>query len=186
MTDGQIVELFFERSERAIHETELAYGRYLHYIAYGILCDDGDSKEIVNDTYMKAWNTIPPARPDPLKAFLGRITRQLSINRLKTESRQKRGGGQYSRALDEISECIPDDDDRMDVADLVTLRDSLNSFLRSLPEETRSVFIRRYWHMSPISGIASDFSMSESKVKSMLKRTREKLKKYLTKEGFNL
>ena len=185
MTDERIVELYWERSERAIEETDKAYGRYFHYIAYSILRDEEDSCEIVNDTYLKAWNTIPPERPNPLKAFLGRITRQLSINRLEANRTQKRGGGQYLIALDELEECIPDGNGGADIAETAALRDLLCRFLRSLPDEQRRVFIRRYWHMSQISEIADDFSMSESKVKSLLMRTREKLKKYLVAEGFD-
>ena len=102
MTDERIVELYWQRSEKAIEETDKAYGRYFHYIAYGILHDDEDAKETVNDTYFKAWHTIPPQRPNPLKTFLGRITRQLSINRLEAANAQKRGGGQYTIALEEL------------------------------------------------------------------------------------
>ena len=183
MLDSRIVELYWARSEQAIDETEKIYGRYFYAIAYGILRDDEDSKEIVNDTYIKAWNNIPPERPKNLKAFLGRITRQLSINRLEKNLSKKRGGGQYVLALEEIEECIPDRDNDVDTEEL---RNALNRFLRSLPDEPRRVFIRRYWHMSTISEIARDFSMSESKVKSMLMRTREKLKKYLLREGLSI
>jgi RNA polymerase sigma-70 factor (ECF subfamily) len=183
MLDSRIVELYWARSEQAIDETEKIYGRYFYDIAYGILRDDEDSKEIVNDTYIKAWNNIPPERPKNLKAFLGRITRQLSINRLEKNLAKKRGGGQYVLALEEIEECIPDRDNDVDTEEL---RNALNRFLRSLPDEPRRVFIRRYWHMSTISEIARDFSMSESKVKSMLMRTREKLKKYLLREGLSI
>ena len=184
MTDERIVELYWERSEKAIEETEKAYGRYFYSVAYGILCDGEDSKEIVNDTYLKAWNTIPPERPYHLKAFLGRITRQLSINRLEQSRAQKRGGRQYFLALDELDECIYDSNGESDMTELIALQTVLNQFLRSLPLEARRVFIRRYWHMNSISEIARDFSMSESKVKSLLMRTREKLKKYLLQEEF--
>ena len=186
MTDQAIVDLFWERSQAAIEETEKAYGRYFHYIAHSILQNDEDSEEIVNDTYLKAWNTIPPERPHHLKAFLGNITRQLAINRLEHNLAQKRGGGQYPTALDELTECIPDGDGGDDIAELSALTDSLNVFLRSLPTEERRVFIRRYWHMHPIRPIANDFSMSESKVKSLLLRIRKKLKTHLQKEGFGI
>ena len=183
MIDSRIVDLYCARSEQAIDETDKLYGRYFHSVAYGILRDDEDSKEIVNDTYIKAWNSIPPERPNNLKAFLGRITRQLSINRLEKNLAKKRGGGQYLLALEELEECIPDRDHDVDASEL---RHALNEFLRELAEEPRRVFIRRYWHMSSISEIARDFEMSESKVKSMLMRTREKLKKYLLREGFGI
>lgn len=185
MTDEMIVGLYFERNEKAIEETDRAYGRYFYRIAYGILSDEGDSKEIVNDTYMKAWNTIPPERPTLLKAFLARITRQLSINRLEHNNAQKRGGGQYFLALEELKECVSDNDPT-DAVESVALQEALNRFLRSLSPDVRRVFIRRYWHIHSVSEIARELRMSESKVKSMLMRTREKLKKHLEKEGFNV
>ena len=182
MTDEQIITLYWDRSETAIAETDNKYGRYFHYIAFGILCDDEDAKETVNDTYLKAWDTMPPQKPNHLKAFLGRITRQLSINRLERNTAKKRGGSQYDLALEELRDCIADNGE--DYADITALRDCLNSFLRYLPEEARRVFIRRYWHMQPIAQIADGLSISESKVKSLLMRTREKLKQHLIYEGF--
>ena len=182
MTDQKIVELFWQRDESAICETQAAYGRYLHYISYGILKDDEDAKETVNDVYLKAWNVIPPERPNPLKTFLGRMARQLSINRLEKKTAKKRDALGLTLVLDELSECIPDG--KEDIGDLVALRDSLNRFLRSLPADSRRVFICRYWYMHSVSQIAEEFSVSESKVKSMLMRTRKKLKLHLEKEGF--
>ena len=186
MSDEKIVELFWERNENAIRETERSYGRYLHYISYGILKDDEDAKETVNDVYLKAWNVIPPQRPNPLKTFLGRMARQLSINRLEKRSAKKRAEDQYTLALDELSECIPDGNTKEDMSDLIALQDVLNDFLKTLPNTERKIFIRRYWYMHSISQLASDFSMSESKVKSMLMRTRKKLKMHLEKEGFEI
>jgi len=183
MTDEKIIELYFERSESAIDETEKSYGKYFHYIAYGILCDEDSANEIVNDTYLKAWNTIPPERPYNLRAFLGRITRQLSINRLEHDRAQKRGGKEYFLALEELDECISDPGTADDMTDMAALRDLLNEFLRSSSVEVRRVFIKRYWYMHSIDKIANDLSMSKSKVKSMLMRTRKRLKKYLTDEG---
>lgn len=186
MKDEAIIELFWARSEAAIHETDRAYGRYCQSIAYGILRVHEDAEETVNDTLLKAWDTIPPERPRYLKGFLGRITRQLSINRLEKETVQKRGAGQYALALEELAECIPDQSRGEDLADLTALRDALNRFLRSLPTEPRSVFLRRYWYAQSIAEIAAGCGMSESKVKSMLLRTRNKLRKALTEEGFDL
>mgnify|MGYP001032592898 CR=1 FL=1 len=183
MTDEQIVDLFFHRSEKAISETETAYGRYFHYIAYGILHDEEDAKEIVNDAYLKAWNSIPPERPNPLKGFLGHITRQLAINRLERNTAKKRGGCQYSALLDELEECVPDSKSS-DFTEQVALECALNQFLRELPSESRRVFIRRYWYMNSISEIAGGLSISESKVKSLLMRLRKRLKKHLIQEGF--
>lgn len=186
MTDEKIVDLYWERSENAIKETENTYGRYFHYIAHEILRNDEDAEEIVNDTYLKAWNTIPPERPNPLKAFLGRITRQLSLNRLEQNKAQKRGGGQYIVALDELAECIPDDNKDSDIIEIMALTESINQFLRGLSLEQRRIFINRYWYMSSISDIANFYNMSESKITSMLFRTRNKLKEHLSKEGFDL
>ena len=186
MKDEAIIELFWARSEAAIHETDRAYGRYCQSIAYGILRVHENAEETVNDTWLKAWDTIPPERPHYLKGFLGRITRQLSINRLEKETAQKRGAGQYALALEELAECIPDQSRGEDLADLTALRDALNRFLRSLPVESRSVFLRRYWYAQSIAEIAAGCGMSESKVKSMLLRTRNKLRKLLTEEGFVL
>lgn len=183
MTDEMIIELFWSRSENAIEETDRAYGRYFHSIARGILCDSEDAKEIVNDTYLKAWNSIPPEKPRDLKAFIGRITRQLSLNRLKYNTAKKRNGMQYALVLEELEECVADSGSQSDV-DSIVLRDSLNGFLRSLPIESRRVFIKRYWYMQSVSEIASALGMSESRVKSMLMRARQRLKVHLNKEGF--
>jgi len=186
MTDEKMIELYWARSETAIEETDLAYGQYFRSVAYGILWNAEDAKEIVNDTYWKAWNTIPPERPKYLKAFLARITRQLSVNRLEQNTAQKRGAGQYTLVLEELTECIPENDSGDTVADMTALRDSLNRFLRTLPQEVRSVFIRRYWHTQQITEIARACGMSESKVKSMLMRTRNKLKEQLKREGYGI
>lgn len=186
MKDEAILELYWARSEAAIDETDRVYGRYCHSVAFGILRDQEDAEETVNDTWLKAWDSIPPERPHHLKGFLGRITRQLSINRLERETAQKRGAGQYPLAVDELAECIPAGNRGEDLADLTALRDALNRFLRSLPTEPRSVFLRRYWYAQSIAEIAAGCGMSESKVKSMLLRTRNKLRKALTEEGFAL
>lgn len=185
MEDKQIVELYWARSETAISETEKKYGRYCHYIAYQILCNDEDAKEIVNDTYLKTWNTVPPQRPEPLKPYVGMISRQLSLNRYETQSTQKRGG-QVPLVLDELSECIPDNGSSTDIGESVALSDALNRFLWALPERTRNIFVRRYFYMSTIAEIAKDFSMKESNVTMHLLRTRRKLAQFLKKEGFDL
>ena len=184
MTDEKIIALFWQRSETAIAETSKLYGRYFHSVAFGILRNEEDAKETVNDTYLKAWNSIPPQWPHHLKAFLGRITRQLSINRLEHNSAKKRAGSQYQLALDELSECIVQSQE--DFADTIALRDSLNQFLHSLPPEARRIFIRRYWHLHSVKEIADTYSISESKVKSLLMRTRNKLKQHLMEGGFLL
>lgn len=184
MKDESIIELYWERLEAAIEESERAYGRYCRAVAYGILRDMSDAEEAVNDTWLKAWNAMPPERPQSLKGFFGRITRQLSLNRLEKKMAGKRGGGEMALALDELAECIADRDNGEDFADQIALRDALNSFLRKLSPEARTVFIRRYWHVQSIDEIAKACGMSVSKVKSMLMRTRNRLKKALTEEGF--
>jgi len=183
MTDEQIVDLYWARSEQAIWETQKAYGSYFCYIARGILRNEEDAEEIVNDTYMKAWYIMPPQRPNPLKTFLGRITRQLSINRLEKNTASKRGGGQYEAVLEELSECTADER-AANPEELMILRDMLNRFLWELPEESRRIFVGRYWYMRPIAEIAKACGCGESKVKMQLKRSREKLREYLRKEGF--
>ena len=185
MEDKQIVELYWARSETAISETEKKYGRYCHYIAYQILHNDEDAKEVVNDTYLKTWNTIPPGRPDPLKPYVGTISRQLALDVYKKQHAQRRGG-QVSLVLDELSECIPDNDSGADIGESVALSDALSRFMWALPQRTRNIFVRRYFYMSSVAEIAKDFSMKESNVTMHLLRTRKKLEQFLQKEGFDL
>ena len=183
MEDKQIVDLYFERSESAITETEKKYGRYCHTIAYRILENDEDAKEIVNDTYLKAWKTIPPNRPDPLKPYVGMISRQLSLDRYEKYHTQKRIG-QAALVLDELAECIPDHDSGEDIGESVALREALNKFVRSLHDKAQNIFVRRYWYSSSIAEIAQEYGMKESSVTVLLLRTRRKLKAFLRKEGF--
>lgn len=185
MEDKQIVELYWARSETAIAETEKKYGRYCHYIAYQILYNDEDAKEVVNDTYLKTWNTIPPQRPDSLRPYVGMISRQLALDVYKEQHAQKRGG-QVSLVLDELSECIPDNDSGADIGESVALSDALSRFIWTLPQRTRNIFVRRYFYISTIAEIAKDFSMKESNVTMHLLRTRKKLEQFLKKEGFDI
>ncbi len=184
MEDKQIVDLYWARSEDAITETDKKYGRYCHYIAYQILSDNEDAEEIVNDTYLKTWNTIPPNRPDPLKGYVGMISNQLALDRYDEKTAKKRGGGQMPMVLHELSECIPDGDEGTDIGKSVALRDALNRFLKSLPQKTRTIFVRRYWYVTSIAEIAEEFGMKESAVAMLMLRTRLKLKEFLGKEGF--
>jgi RNA polymerase sigma-70 factor (ECF subfamily) len=185
MEDQQIVDLYFARSESAITETDRKYGRYCHSIAYNILEDHEDAKEIVNDTYLKAWNTIPPNRPDPLKPYVGMISRHLSLDRYEEYHTQKRGG-QVPLVLEELAECIPDNDSREDIGESVALKDALARFIRSLPDKTQMIFLRRYWYASSVTEIAKEYGMRENSVNVLLHRTRKKLKDHLQKEGFDL
>ncbi len=186
MEDNQIVDLYWERNESAIDETDKKYGKYCKSIAYNILFNEEDSKECVNDTYLKAWEAMPPHRPQRLATFLGKITRNISLNRYKYNHTDKRGGGQVPLVLDELQECIPNCVDTEKIADDMVLTNALNDFLGSLSVEARKIFMQRYWYMSSVAEIAKDYSISESKVKMSLLRSRNKLKKLLEKEGVAL
>ena len=184
MEDNQIVDLYWERSETAIAETDKKYGRYCHYIAYQVLSDDEDAKEIVNDTYLKTWNTVPPNRPDPLKGYVGMISNQLALNRYDEKTAQKRGGGKLHLIYHELDECVADVDESEDMGESLALRDALNRFIWSLPQKTRRIFVRRYWYAAPLSEISEEFGMKENAVAMLMFRTRQKLKDFLVEEGF--
>lgn len=184
MTDEIITEMFLRRSEDAIAEAERKYGRYLYAVAAGILKNGEDAKETVNEVLLKAWRAIPPERPCDLRAYLASLARRTALNRLEAESAAKRGGGVLREALDELSECVGGNCD--DFTEEIFLKNTLNSFVRSLPDEARRFFIRRYWHMDTVAEIAKRYSCGESRVKSSLSRTREKLKRRLKKEGYSI
>lgn len=183
MEDVQIVDLYFARSEQAIEETANRYGSYLLTIARNILISRSDAEEAVNDTYLGAWRSIPPHRPQRLSTYLGKITRRVSLGRWKAANAQKRGGGEVSLALEELGECLPGGDSPERAMEQKELTQLLGAFIRNLPETEQRVFVCRYWYLSPVKTIARDYGFSESKVKSMLSRTRGKLKACLEKEG---
>lgn len=185
MTDEKIIELYFARSEQAIEETERQYGKYFRYIARSIVSDASDAEEIENDVYLKAWNQIPPETPRFLKAYLGKITRALAINRLEKRTAEKRGGGEYDIVLDELHELVEGENGE-DIHDRMALRDAIERFLTAQPLHARRIFIRRYWYMSSIAELAAEYAFSESKIKMMLLRMREALKKFLAEEGITL
>ncbi len=186
MEDSQIVDLYWKRSESAISETKNKYGRYCYSIAYNILHNNEDSEECVDETYLHAWNTMPDQRPSRLAAFLGRITRNLSLNRWEKETAKKRGAGQTTLALNELRECIPAADDTDQIVENSDLTELLNRFLGSMTAETRKIFMQRYWYLRPVKDIAEDLAVSESKVKMSLLRSRNELKQLLEKEGIAL
>lgn len=186
MDDRQIIELYNERSETAISETADKYGKYCFYIAYHILYNEQDSEECVNDTYLRAWEAIPPQCPNKLSAFLGKITRNLALNRYRYYMREKRRMEQTSLVLDELQECVPAFDNTEQAVEEKLLVEVLNRFLYGLPVEKRMMFLRRYWYMSSIREIAEDYEISEGKVKMTLFRIRNKLKQTLEKEGIVL
>lgn len=185
MDDSKILDLFWERSEDAIKETDKKYGRYCKYIADRILENEEDALEVKNDTYLAAWNTIPPKRPEPLKHYLGALCRNIAMNRRKAQKRQKRDGN-VSLILDELAECIPDNERGEAAVDSLVLRDALNRFVRSLPSRTQKAFLLRYWYACTIAEVASELSIKESNAAVLLLRTREKLKEFLVKEGFTV
>lgn len=186
MEDKQIIDLYWARAETAISETAKKYGRYCHSIAFNILHSHEDSEECVNDTFFNAWKAIPPQRPNKLSAFLGTITRNLSLNKWEQYNTEKRGLGQVPLALEELHECIPALENADQVADDLTLTEILNQFLSKLPKDRRKIFMRRYWYMDTIKEIAEGYSMSESRVKMSLLRSRNELKRILEREGFDL
>ena len=183
MKDNQILDLYRQRSENAISETEKKYGNYCYSIAYNILLNEEDAQECVNDTYWNAWNTIPPQHPRKLRTFLGKLTRNNSLNRYKYNTAMKRGNGQVPIALDELAECIPSYSNvEKAIADKELLK-VLNRFLAGLSKENRRIFMRRYWYLYSIKEIARDYAITESKVKMSLLRSRQKLKILLEKQG---
>jgi len=183
MDDKMIVELYWDRDESAIQETADKYGNYLHSIAMNVLAVHEDAEESVNDTYRDAWNSMPPHRPSILATFLGKITRRLSIDKWRARTAAKRGAGQTAMVLEELEHCVSGAEDVAKTAEANELARFINAFLADLPETDRSVFLCRYWYMDPIESIAKQFGFSQSKVTSMLFRTRNKLRSFLEKEG---
>lgn len=186
MEDSQIIQLYFERSEDAISQTAVKYGKYLHTIANNILCSFEDSEECVSDTYWKAWSVIPPRRPRRFSAFLGKITRNLSLDRYRQRTAEKRGSGEFAVALEELGDCVSQSGSMDNHADDMVLTELLNRFLTGLPAEQRKIFIKRYWYVCSVKEIADDLGISESKVKMSLLRSRNQLKALLEKEGIAL
>ena len=184
MDDQKIIDLYWSRSETAITETDQKYGKYCYSIAYNILTNNEDAEESVSDTYMAAWKAMPPKRPSILATFLGKITRHLSIDRWRSRNRYKRGGGEIVLALEELEQCVAGSHDVESEIEKKELVRSINRFLETLPVAERRVFLARYWYMDSIQDIASHWGFSQSKVMSMLFRTRNKLRRQLEKEGY--
>ena len=186
MKDSQIVELYWNRDERAIRETSTRYGRYCYAIADNILHDPEDAEECVNDTWYRTWESIPPQKPNCLRAFLAKITRHLALDRYRLGMAQKRGGGEVALALDELAECVPAKGSPEDSLLAGELEALINRFLASLPERERSVFLRRYFYVEPLKDIAGRYGLSLSNAKAILSRTRRKLRAFLKQEGYGL
>ncbi len=185
MDDKDIIELYWQRAENAIEETSKKYGRYCRTIAYNILYSDSDAEECVNDTYLKAWNVIPPQKPKSLSAFLGRITRNIALNRYIHDNAKKRSG-EVNVIFEELENAVFHSDSSEDIADELALKEAVNGFLGSLTQKSRNVFFQRYWYFLSVKEIAYHNSMTENGVKVSLLRTREKFKSYLEKEGIIL
>ena len=183
MPDDRIVELYWQRSESAITETADKYGDYCHYIAYNILYNREDAEECVNDTWLDAWDNMPPHKPSILSTFLGKITRRISIDRWRKMNACKRGGGEMDLVLHELEDCISDPTDVEMVIEQQEMARLIREFLDGLGETERRIFLRRYWYMDSIAGIALEFDFTESKTASMLHRTRKKLCNKLESEG---
>ncbi len=183
MLDEQIVDMYWARSEDAITETQNKYGKLCHSIAYNILKSIEDSNECVNDTYLKAWNSMPVNRPSKLSAYLGKITRNLALDRYEYYSASKRGGTQTELALDELMDCVSGGDSADKVVDEIFITTILNNFLKSLSEKHRNIFVSRYFHMFSVKEIAERYDLKETYVSVSLHRSREILKTVLEKEG---
>ena len=183
MNDVQIVDLFWQRSERAIPETDRKYGGYCQAIAYNICGSREDAEECVNDTWLGAWNAMPDARPAQLPPFLGAITRRAAIDSYRRAHRAKRGGGQTALALEELGECVPAPDGVERELEAAELRRALDAFVAALPETERKMFVARYWFLAPVAEIADRLGCSEGRVKTALYRTRGRLRAYLREEG---
>lgn len=186
MEDSRITELFNERNENALTETERKYGGYCHRLALSILGDKSDAEETVSDMLLKAWQSIPPAKPKSLRAFLCKITRNLALNKAEHRNADKRGGGELPLVLDELDYCVPSKKLTEDSVDARCLTELIERFLSMQGADSRIIFLKRYWYMFSVSEIAKESGFSESKVKVSLMRTRNALKEFLDREDFKV
>lgn len=187
MEDREIVRMFLDRREEAIRESQQKYARYLHTIAFSVLGDEMDAAECENDAYLGAWNSIPPNEPEDLKTYLGKLVRRIAIDVWRKKHAEKRGGNDYALSLDELEECVGTSRDPvLEEVEANALTELLDRFLRSLPDTERRVFLRRYWYAEPQHDIAERFGFKETRIRTMLFRTRVKLKAFLEKEGVYL
>ena len=186
MEDEKILQMYFDREEGAIGATAEKYGNYCTAIAKNILGSREDAEECVNDTYLRAWNAIPPHRPGMLRTFLGKITRNLAFHRYKYNTADKRGGGELPLVLEELESCVSGRESVEEAFDHKALVEDLNNFLETLPEEKRRIFVCRYFYTDSIGDIAQRFGMSYAGVSMTLSRLRSKLHTYLTKRGYEL
>ena len=186
MDDEMIVSMYWDRNEQAVAETARKYGSYCRSIAHNILSDPSDEEECVNDTWLRAWNAIPPQRPTVLSVFLGKITRNLSFDMYRKKHAEKRGGSEMTLILDELAECVSGNESPEDAILGDELKSNINSFLSTLTDENRHMFILRYWYSESICDIAKRFSKSENSISVTLSRIRGRLKEYLTERGYDI
>lgn len=184
MEDNQIIELYWKRSSDAIFESNKKYGAYCFSVAKNILGNIEDSEESVNDTWLNAWNSMPPHHPDLLRMFFVKITRRVSFDKFKMRTAQKRGGGEICLVLDELKECISSKTDVEGELIANELSECINRFIRILPEMEGDIFLRRYFFTEPIKEIAENYGVTANNVAVILNRTRKKLKNHLEKEGY--
>lgn len=182
MNDDEIIQLYFDRNQNAIAETSEKYGAYCKKISYNILYNEQDTEECVSDSYVSLWQTIPPKKPNCLRTYLGKIVRNISINRYEKDHAQKRGLGETEIILSELEDCISSTSSMEKEFDCKELTKAINNFLSTLKKEKRIVFVRRYWYMSSVSEVAELCGISQSKAKSILFRVRKELYEYLQKE----
>ncbi len=186
MDDREIVCMFLQRDESALREVSRKYGAYCLTIARNILGNHEDAEECVNDTYMRTWNSIPPKKPTSLGAFMGIITKNLALDRVRFSRREKRGGNEETVSFDELDEFISGNNSVESESEFNEILDAVNTFLQGLPAKKRMIFVARYWQYDKLSDIAESFKMPESSVASIIGRTCKKLKNYLIKRGFDV
>lgn len=186
MDDNRIIAMFEKRDQQAVTEAERTYGQYCYTVAKNILGNDADAEEAVNDTWLQVWNSIPPQKPAHLKAYLGKITRNLALSAWRQQTAEKRGGGQVQLALDELGECVGENTGPEIQLDAKELGRSISQFLRGQSSRDRGVFLRRYFYLEATPAIARHYGLKEDNVLQILSRTRKKLRQYLTKEGYDL
>ena len=186
MQDDMIVDLYWQRNESAVRETQNKYGAMLMKIAMNILCDRSDSEESVNDTYLAAWNSIPPQKPALLSAYLSKLNRRISIDLFRKRSSQKRAASEYALSLTELDDVISGGEMPEEELDAALLAKAISTFLRTLSRDEQTAFIGRYFYLDSVKDVSAYCGMKEARVKSMLYRTRCKLRTYLTEEGFDL
>ena len=186
MDDKTIVGLYWKRDETAIRATEEKYGHYLAKMAWQILANREDGQECVNDTYLKAWNSMPTHRPEVLSTYLGKILRGCAIDLFRRRHRQKRRASEYALSLEELSECLSGGDTTQEAVDLRVLGEAIGAYLDTLSPTARGAFVERYYYMDPIREVAARWGLGVSQTKSMLHRIRLGLREHLRKEGFSV